>query len=90
MTPPSLAEVQRAIKQMSSGKDGIPAELYKAHGEEALQAVLHAVLTSIWEEEDMKKKTTTVAHVKFETTKAEQKPTMEEQAELSKRAQRGW
>ncbi len=52
--PPSLAEVQRAIKQMSSGKDGIPAELYKAHGEEALQA-FHAVLTSIWEEEDMKK-----------------------------------
>ncbi len=53
--PPSLAEVQRAIKQMSSGKDGIPAELYKAHGEEALQA-FHAVLTSIWEEEDMKKR----------------------------------
>lgn len=36
----------------ATGKDGIPAELYKALGEEALQA-FHAILTSIWEEEDM-------------------------------------
>lgn len=34
------------------GKDGISAELYKALGKGPLRA-LHAVLTSIWEEEDM-------------------------------------
>jgi len=36
----------------ASGKDGIPAEVYKALRGEALQAFL-SVLASIWEEEDM-------------------------------------
>ena len=46
--PPSMDEMKKAIKQMScgkaSGKDGIPAEVYKALSDEALQA---------WEEEEM-------------------------------------
>ncbi len=54
--PPSIEEVQKAIKQMSAGKapgkDGIPTEVYKALNGKALQA-FHIVLTSIWEEEDM-------------------------------------
>uniref|UniRef100_A0A5F8H7Z0 Reverse transcriptase domain-containing protein n=1 Tax=Monodelphis domestica TaxID=13616 RepID=A0A5F8H7Z0_MONDO len=54
--PPSIEEVQKAIKQMSAGKapgkDGIPTEVYKALNRKALQA-FHIVLTSIWEEEDM-------------------------------------
>uniref|UniRef100_A0A5F8GJ83 Reverse transcriptase domain-containing protein n=1 Tax=Monodelphis domestica TaxID=13616 RepID=A0A5F8GJ83_MONDO len=54
--PPSIEEVQKAIKQMSAGKapgkDGIPTEVYKALTGKALQA-FHIVLTSIWEEEDM-------------------------------------
>uniref|UniRef100_A0A5F8GN97 RNA-directed DNA polymerase n=1 Tax=Monodelphis domestica TaxID=13616 RepID=A0A5F8GN97_MONDO len=54
--PPSLEEVQKAIKQMSAGKalgkDGILTEVYKALNGKALQA-FHIVLTSIWEEEDM-------------------------------------
>ncbi|XP_047490690.1 uncharacterized protein LOC125040189 [Penaeus chinensis] len=53
---PSMEEVQKAIRQMSSGKapgrDGIPAEVYKALSNEALQ-VFHSVLISIWEEEEM-------------------------------------
>ena len=53
---PSMEEVQKAIKQMSSGKapgrDGIPAEVYKALSNEALQA-FHSILTSIWEEEEI-------------------------------------
>ncbi len=36
----------------ATGKDGIPAELYKELGEEAFQE-FHAILTSIWVEEDM-------------------------------------
>jgi hypothetical protein len=36
----------------ASGKDGIPAELFKALSDESLQA-FHSVLTSIWEEEKM-------------------------------------
>uniref|UniRef100_A0A5F8GDL9 Reverse transcriptase domain-containing protein n=1 Tax=Monodelphis domestica TaxID=13616 RepID=A0A5F8GDL9_MONDO len=54
--PPSIEEVQKAIKQMSAGKapgkDGIPTEVYKALNGKTLQA-FHIVLTSIWEEEDM-------------------------------------
>lgn len=53
---PTLEEVQKAIKQMNpgkaAGKDGIPAELFKAMSGEALQT-FHSVLSSIWEEEDM-------------------------------------
>ena len=54
--PPSFEEIQKATKQMSAGKaagkDGIPAELFKALSEEAMQT-FQSVLTSIWEEEDM-------------------------------------
>lgn len=53
---PSMEEAQKAIRQMSSGKapgrDGIPAEVYKALSNEALQA-FHSILVSIWEEEEM-------------------------------------
>ena len=53
---PSMEEIQKAIRQMSSGKapgrDGIPAEVYKALSNEALQA-FHSILVSIWEEEEM-------------------------------------
>ena len=54
--PPSMDELKKAIKLMScgkaSGKDGIPAEVYKALSDEALQA-FHSILSSIWEEEVM-------------------------------------
>ena len=54
--PPSLAEIEKAIKQMNSdrasGKDGIPAEIYKAAGPEAINA-FHDVLFRIWEQEKM-------------------------------------
>lgn len=54
--PPTLDEVEKAIKQTSSGKapgmDGIPAEVYKAVGPEALEA-FHSIITSIWEEEEI-------------------------------------
>ncbi|PFX31654.1 Transposon TX1 uncharacterized 149 kDa protein [Stylophora pistillata] len=54
--PPSMEEVQKAIKQTSSGKapgkDGIPAEIYKAAGPVTLNA-FHSLLCSIWEEEDI-------------------------------------
>ena len=54
--PPTVEEVQKAIKQINAGKapgkDGIPAELYKALSGAALQT-FHSVLSSIWEEEDM-------------------------------------
>ncbi|PFX12093.1 RNA-directed DNA polymerase from mobile element jockey [Stylophora pistillata] len=54
--PPSMEEVQKAIKQISSGKapdkDGIPAEIYKAAGPVTLNA-FHSLLCSIWEEEDI-------------------------------------
>ncbi|XP_056681327.1 uncharacterized protein LOC103092919 [Monodelphis domestica] len=54
--PPSIDEVQKAIKQMSvgkaPGKEWIPTEVYKALNGKALQA-FYIVLTSIWEEEDM-------------------------------------
>ncbi|XP_022796245.1 uncharacterized protein LOC111334693 [Stylophora pistillata] len=51
-----MEEVQKAIKQTSSGKapgkDGIPAEIYKAAGPATLNA-FHSLLYSIWEEEDI-------------------------------------
>ncbi|PFX13771.1 Craniofacial development protein 2 [Stylophora pistillata] len=53
--PPSMEQVQKAIKQTSSGKapgkDGIPAEIYKAARQVTLNA-FHSLLCSIWEEED--------------------------------------
>ena len=52
--PPTMDEIKKAIHQTSSGrasgKDGIPAEIYKAAGPNALKA-FHDVLLSIWEEE---------------------------------------
>ena len=54
--PPSLDEVQKAINQTSSGrasgKDSIPAEIYKAAGPDALNA-FHDILLDIWEKEVM-------------------------------------
>lgn len=54
--PPTIDEIKKAIHQTNSGrasgKDGIPAEIYKAAGPNALEA-FHDVLLSIWEEEEM-------------------------------------
>ena len=56
--PPTMEEIQKAIKQTSSGKapgmDGIPAEIFKAAGPVALNT-FHTILAGIWEEEDMPK-----------------------------------
>ena len=53
--PPTMEEIEKAIRQTNSGrasgKDGIPAEIYKTAGPNALQA-FHDVLLSIWEEEE--------------------------------------
>ena len=54
--PPTEDEVRAAIKQMNcgkaQGKDGLPAEIFKALGDTAFQA-FHDVLCTIWEDEDM-------------------------------------
>ena len=54
--PPSLEEITKAVKQMSSGKapgmDGIPAEFYKAAGPMALDT-FYGILSCIWKEETM-------------------------------------
>ena len=54
--PPTEDEVRAAIKQMNCGKapgkDGLPAEIFKALGDTAFQA-FHDVLCTIWEDEDM-------------------------------------
>lgn len=54
--PPTEDEVKTAIKQMNCGKapgkDGLPAELFKALGHTAFQA-FHDVLCTIWEAEEM-------------------------------------
>ena len=51
-----MDEIKKAIHQTSSGRasgeDGIPAEIYKAAGPNALEA-FHDVLLNIWEEEKM-------------------------------------
>ena len=51
-----MNEVRNAIKQMNydkaAGKEGIPADLYKALSKESLK-VFQEVLASIWEEEEM-------------------------------------
>lgn len=48
--------MKKAICQVNSGrasgKDGIPAEIYKAAGPNALEAI-HDVQLSIWEEDEM-------------------------------------
>jgi hypothetical protein len=52
---PTIAETEKAIKQMNCGKaslmDGNPAELYKVLDKDSLYA-FHQILTSIWEEKD--------------------------------------
>lgn len=54
--PPTKDELQKAINQMNSGKapgkDGIPAEVYKALGITALE-VFHDILLTIWDTEAM-------------------------------------
>ena len=54
--PPTMGEIEKAICQTNSGrasgKNGIPAEIYKTAGPNALQA-FHDVLLRIWEEEKM-------------------------------------
>ena len=54
--PPTIDEMKKAICQVNSGrasgKDGIPAEIYKAAGPNALEA-FHDVQLSIWEEDEM-------------------------------------
>ena len=54
--PPTMDEIKKAIHQTSSGrasgKDGIPAKIYKAAGPNALEA-FHDVLLSVWKEEKM-------------------------------------
>ena len=54
--PPTIDETRIAIRQTSAGKspgmDGIPAEFFKTAGPVALNT-FHAILVSIWEEEDM-------------------------------------
>ena len=53
--PPTIDEVLKAIRQISSGKSpGIPAQIFKSAGPVALEA-FHLLLTSIWKEEDMPK-----------------------------------
>ena len=55
--PPTMGEIEKAICQTNSGrasgKNCIPAEIYKTAGPNALQA-FHDVLLSIWEEEKMR------------------------------------
>ena len=52
--PPSMDELSKAIKQANSGrasgKDGIPAEIYKAVGPRAMEVSLDIML-SVWVQE---------------------------------------
>ena len=54
--PPSMNELSKALKQTNSGrasgKDGIPAEIYKAAGPRAMEVFLDIIL-SIWDQEKM-------------------------------------
>ena len=54
--PPSMDELSKAIKQTNSGrasgKDGIPAEIYKAAGPRAMEVFLD-IIQSIWDQEKM-------------------------------------
>ncbi|KAI8516668.1 hypothetical protein Bbelb_052490 [Branchiostoma belcheri] len=69
--PPSLQEVEKAIKQMNnnkaSGPDSIPAEVYKCGGPD-LTTRLHSILLRIWDEEtlpdDLKNAVITVLYKK--------------------------
>ena len=65
---PSMEEVSKAIKQMSSGKapgsDAIPAEVYKAGGPVMLQK-LTKLFQSIWNEGKVPQqfKDATIVHI---------------------------
>ena len=54
--PPTIEEIKKAIHQTisgrESGKDGVPTEIYKEAGPDALGA-FHDVLLTVWEEEMM-------------------------------------
>ena len=54
--PPSVDELTKAIKQTNSGrasgKDGIPAEIYKATGPRAME-VFRDIIQLIWDQEKM-------------------------------------
>ena len=54
--PPTIEEIKKAIHETisgrASGKDGIPAEIYKAAGPDTLGA-FHDVLLTVWEKETM-------------------------------------
>ena len=54
--PPTIEEIKKAIHQTISGralgKDGIPTEIYKAAGPDAL-GIIHDILLTVWEEEMM-------------------------------------
>ena len=54
--PPSMDELSKALKQTNcgraSGKDGIPAEIYKAAGPRAMEVFLD-IIQSIWDQEKM-------------------------------------
>ena len=54
--PPSMEEIRKAIFQTNSGrasgKDGIPAEIYKVAGPSILEA-FQDILLCIWNEEEM-------------------------------------
>lgn len=54
--PPSLKEVQDAIRNMNNntaaGPDGIPAEILKAGGPDLLRHI-HALLLRVWEKEEI-------------------------------------
>ena len=54
--PPSMDELSKALKQTNSGtasgKDGIPAEIYKATGPRAMEVFLD-IIQSIWDQEKM-------------------------------------
>ena len=51
-----MDELSKALKQTNSGrasgKDGIPAEIYKAAGERAMEVFL-GIIQSIWDQEKM-------------------------------------
>ena len=55
-TPPTLDEIRKAINKTNSGrasgKDSIPAEIFKAAGPKALET-FHDILLQVWEEEQM-------------------------------------
>ena len=54
--PPTLDEIKKALSKTNSGrasgKDSIPAEIFKAAGPKALEC-FHDILLKIWEEEQM-------------------------------------